>query len=160
MKNFRSWISDVSSNVTAQIISAVILGLVGLWLLNKDKNNSDVSEPKSANMDSASTPRTKEKNDEQINPEIVKLSPSDSANKNKTQNNSGSLFDIKQKAEPIELINKSEKADFAVLAITNEKKDNQLAFVFVNWLKDYGNASSSILLNTFTEQGFFKQIME
>jgi len=65
-----------------------------------------------------------------------------------------------EKPEAIDVINKSVNADFAVLAVTDGKKDNQLASVFVDWLKKYGRSSSSVLLNSFIELGYFNQIVE
>jgi hypothetical protein len=84
----------------------------------------------------------------------------DSNKKNATDKSSGSISDIKQKASPTEIINESEKADFAIMAITNEKQDNQLARVLVDWLKNSGTSSQSILQNLFIEQGFFNQIID
>lgn len=78
----------------------------------------------------------------------------------KSQNTQSSLLESKKKSEPTEIINESEKADFAIIAITNEKQDNQLARVFVNWLGKNGTSSQSILQNLFIEQGFFNQIID
>lgn len=73
---------------------------------------------------------------------------------------SSSPIKKQEKPEPVDVINKSINADFAILAITDGKKDNQLASVFVDWLKNYGSSSSSVLLNSFIEQGYFNQVIE
>ena len=59
-----------------------------------------------------------------------------------------------------EVVNSSMNVRFAIIAITNGIRDNQLASVFVNWLQNYGSASNLVLLNSFIEGGFFKRIIE
>ena len=68
--------------------------------------------------------------------------------------------DQKQKINSPESFNKSEKTDFAVFAVTNEKKDNHLTSVFISWLKSNGVLSRSILQGPFIETANFNQILE
>lgn len=93
-------------------------------------------------------------------PPETKQDSIETINKNNSNPSAPALADIKQIANPIELFNKSVNADFAVLAVTDGKRDNQLASVFVDWLKKYGRSSSSVLLNSFIELGYFNQIVE
>jgi hypothetical protein len=94
------------------------------------------------------------------NLEKNKSSLTNSISKVKVSANDDSISYKKERVELIDMINKSEKADFAVLAITDGKNDTKLAAVFVEWLKKYGSASYSILLNSFAESGFFDKILD
>ncbi len=166
MKQFRAWTTDVFSNAVGGIIAGVVLLLLGLWWFNKDKSNEQ--SKKNINGDSvyASQPKRLEqsnqngKNNVQIKPETNKLSSIDSINNIKTQSPSTSIVEKKQKQDPAEVINNSEKADFAVIVTTNGKKDNHLTGVFANWLKASGTASQSVLQSLFIEQGYFNQVLD
>jgi len=66
----------------------------------------------------------------------------------------------KQQADPPAFVNSSIKADFAVMAITNGQRDAGLANIFINWLKNSGTASQSILQNTFIKEGYFNKVVD
>ena len=65
-----------------------------------------------------------------------------------------------QNSKPTEVINNSEKADFAVIVTMNGRKDNHLTSAFVGWLKTNGTVSQSILQSLFIDHGYFNQILD
>ncbi len=134
------------------LVLSLVFCLVLFFLLQRNKNiDSDGNAPPIFS-------KTDTING-QPSPAINKIVTNDSDDRIKAHDTLTSSVGNKQQSELTELINNSEKADFAVIATTNETMDNRTAGVFVNWLKNYGTGSSSILQRAFIEQGYFNQIL-
>lgn len=59
-----------------------------------------------------------------------------------------------------EVVNNTEKADFAVMTLVDGKQDGPMARKIIAWLQKKGSASQSVLQNLFIQQNYFNEIFD